>query len=127
MFVDKDSIIINGVSMGQYLLEAKFGYHKIWGEDSGRKLNGDMTSTLIGVFPKLTLNFRKLKQNELETIAPILDSARQTTTYYDINKKSKVTMTTYAGDYEIINKRITYGDRKNESFSCAFISTKKRV
>lgn len=38
MFVNKDSIEINGVSMGQYLVEAKFGYNKLWGEDSGRNL-----------------------------------------------------------------------------------------
>ena len=38
MFIDKNSIIINGVSMGQYLVEAKYGYNKLWGEDSGRNL-----------------------------------------------------------------------------------------
>lgn len=38
MFIDKNSIIINGVSMGQYIVEAKYGYNKLWANDSGRNL-----------------------------------------------------------------------------------------
>lgn len=126
MFIDKDSIIINGISMGQYLVEAKFGYYKIWSQDSGRNLAGTQTGTLIGIFPKLMLQFRKLTKDELELLVPILDSARQTTTYYDPKKKQNVTMTTYSGDYEIINKYIISNGHKNEGFSCSFISVKKR-
>ena len=85
-----------------------------------------MTGTLIGIFPKLTLQFRKLTQTELETIVPILDSANQSVTYYDPNKKASTTMTTYTGDYEIVNKYIINGNRKNEGFSIAFISTERR-
>jgi len=127
MFLDTNSIIINGVSMGQYIVEAKYGYNKLWANDSGRNLAGVMSGTLIGIFPKIILQFRKLTKTELEVIVPILDSVRQTVTYYDPNKKANVTMTTYTGDYEITNKgRINKG-RKNEGFSCSFISTRKRV
>ena len=38
MFIDKNSIVINGINMGQYLLEAKFGFNKLWSSDSGRSL-----------------------------------------------------------------------------------------
>lgn len=30
MFVDKDSVIINNLSMGQYLVEAEVQYPKLW-------------------------------------------------------------------------------------------------
>ena len=30
MFIDKNSITIDGVNMGQYLLSAKFSYNKLW-------------------------------------------------------------------------------------------------
>ena len=30
MFIDKDSIKINNISMGQYLLSAKYEYNKLW-------------------------------------------------------------------------------------------------
>ena len=88
---------------------------------------GTMSGTLKGVFPKLILQFRSLTKSELEVIVPILDSATQTVTYYDPNKKTNVTMTTYTGDYEIVNKHIINGNKKNEPFSCSFISTRKRV
>lgn len=37
MFVNKNSIIINNVDMGQYLLSAKYEYNKLWGEDTRKK------------------------------------------------------------------------------------------
>ena len=127
MFINKDSIVINNVSIGQYVVEAKYGYNKLWSSDSGRNLAGTQTGTLVGVFPKITLQFRKLTKEELEIIVPILDSPRQTVTYYDPNKKQNVTMTTYTGDYEIINKRIISGNATNEGFSCSFIAVRRRT
>lgn len=126
MFINKNSIIINGINMGQYLVEAKYGYNKLWANDSGRSLSGAMSGSLLGIFPKLILQFRKLTKSELEIITPILDSANQTVTYYDPTKKANVTMTTYTGDYEIVNKHIISGNAKNEGFSCSFIATRKR-
>ena len=123
MFIDKNSLIINGVSIGQYLVEAKFSYPKLWASDSGRNLAGKMTGTLIGIFPKLILQFRPLTKEEINIIAPILDSAYQQVTYYDVNKNSNITMTTYTGDWELTNKNLN----QNEGFSCSFISTEKRA
>ena len=108
MFISSNSIVINGVNMGQYLVEAKYGYNKLWASDSGRNLAGAMTGTLVGIFPKLVLQFRPLTKDELEIITPILDSASQTVTYYDPTKQTNVTMTTYTGDYEITNKYIVF-------------------
>ena len=127
MFIDKDSIVINNIKIGQYITEAKFEYNKLWSSDSGRNLVGSQSGTLIGIFPKIVLTFRKLTRNELELIVPILDSVRQTVTYYDPNKKQYITMTTYTGDYSFSNKLIVNNvNKKNESFSCSFISTDRR-
>lgn len=125
MLIDKDSLIVNNISLGKYILYATFGYHKYWSEDTGRNLAGTMSGTLIGIFPKITVQFGKLTREQLETLAPIFDSPTQTVTYYDANKKTNVTMTTYTGDYEVTNKGLI-GNRKNESFSIAFISKKRR-
>ena len=127
MFIDTDSIIINGVSMGPYLVEAKYGYHKLWANDSGRNLAGEMSGTLIGIFPKITLQFGKLTKTQVETIVPILDSASQTVSYYDPNKQATINMETYTGDYEIVNKQIISGNAMVDGFSCPFISVSKRV
>ena len=123
MFIDKDSLIINGVSVGQYIVEAKFSYPKLWASDSGRNLAGKMTGTLIGIFPKIILQFRPLTREELNIIAPILDSANQTVTYYDPKENKDITMTTYTGDWELTNNNLN----QNQGFSCSFISTEKRA
>ena len=126
MFIDKNSLIVNNINLGNYIVEARYGYNKLWSSDSGRNLAGTQSGTLIGIFPKIVVQFRKLTQTELETLAPILDSVRQTVQYYDPNKKAMTTMTTYTGDYEVINKGII-GHIKNEGFQISFISTKRRV
>ena len=125
MYIDKNSLIVNNVNLGQYILEDKYSYNKLWSNDSGRNLAGTQSGTLIGIFPKIIVQFRKLTKIELETIIPILDSARQTVKYYDPNKKAMTTMTTYTGDYEIDNKGII-GHIKNEGFQISFISVKRR-
>ena len=127
MFINKNSIIINNINFGQYITEAKFGYYKLWSEDSGRNLAGTQSGTLTGIYPKIILTFRKLTKTELEIIVPILDSQNQTVSYYDPFKKQQTTMTTYTGDYEITNKRIINENAKNEVFTCSFIAVSKRV
>ena len=126
MFIDKNSIKIDNVDMGPYLVSAKYGFNKLWSSDSGRNLAGSMSGTLIGIFPKITLQFRKLTKPELEMIVPLLDKASQNVRYYDPYKKAYITIETYTGDYEINDKKIINGNSKNEAFSCSFISKKKR-
>lgn len=126
MFIDKNSLIVNNINLGKYIVQATYSYNKLWSNDSGRNLAGTQSGTLIGIFPKIVVQFRKLTKSELELLTPILDSARQTVQYYDPNKKAMTTMTTYTGDYEVINKGIV-GHVKNEGFQISFISTKRRV
>ena len=126
MFIDKNSLIVNNINLGNYIVEARYSYNKLWSSDSGRNLVGTQSGTLIGIFPKIVVQFRKLTKIELETIIPILDSARQTVKYYDPYKKAMTTMTTYTGDYEVINKGII-GHIKNEGFQISFISTERRT
>lgn len=122
MFIDKDSIMINELNLGSFIVEAKYGYHKLWGSDSGRNLAGTQSGTLIGIFPKITVQFKPLSRSEIETLAPILDSATQNLTYYDPLKKEKITISTYTGDWELTNLNIL----QNEPFNISFISRKKR-
>lgn len=123
MFINANSITINNVSMGQYLLQAKYEYNKLWAEDTGRNLAGKMAGTLVGIFPKIILTFRKLTQAEMNIIAPILDSSTQTLTYYDPSLNRNVTISTYTGDYSYLNKNIA---EKNESFEISFIARERR-
>ena len=133
MFIDKDSIQvkINGmadyISLGDYLVEAKYGYNKLWSQDTGRNLAGTNSGTLIGIFPKIVLQIAPLTKNQVEILIPIFDAPNQSLKYYDPNKKQIITMTTYTGDYEITDKNIINGDVTNESFGISFISVRKRA
>ncbi len=124
MFINRNSIKLNNISMGQYLLSAKYEFNKLWGSDTGRNLKGSFSGTLVGIYPKITLTFRKLTQTEMNLIAPILDSGSQSLTYYDPSTNSNKTITTYSGDWSYENKQIM---TKNESFSCTFISRERRA
>ena len=124
MFINRNSIKLNNISMGQYLLSAKYEFNKLWGSDTGRNLKGSFSGTLVGIYPKITLTFRKLTQAEMNLIAPILDSGSQSLTYYDPTTNSNKTITTYSGDWSYENKQIM---TKNDSFSCTFISRERRA
>ena len=128
MFINGDSLIIDGINMGQYITEIEYGYNKLWASDSGRNLAGVQSGTLIGIFPKLKVNFRKLTKAELEMIAPVLDKPTQNVTYYDPVLKRNYTMSTYTGDWATLNRNTFENVAKaNESFSISFIARKKRA
>ena len=128
MFTNKDSLVIDGINMGQYITEIEYGYNKLWAKDAGRNMAGEQSGTLIGIFPKLKVNFIKLTQEELELLAPILDNPTQNVTYYDPVLKKMNTISTYTGDWATLNRNtFTNVARANESFSISFISRKKRV
>jgi len=121
MFIDVSDIKVDGIDFGQYLLSCEYQYNKLWGSDSGRNMRGDQSGTLLGVYPKLVMTFRRLSQSELEEIAPILDSASQKVTYRD-PQKGLTTITTYTGDWSI-----NYlGINTNESFQVSFIARSHR-
>lgn len=124
MYVNPNSIVINNVNMGPYITQADFEYNKIWGSDAGREnMAGTMQGTLKGIFPKLVLYFRRLTPDQVHTLAPILDSAWQTTSYYDDNKAQVVTMETYTGDWKVTSTKIG----KGESFQVSFIAKRRRT
>lgn len=132
MFINKNSLKVkrptdaNYINLGDYILSAKYSYNKVWADDSGRNLSGTMSGTLIGIFPKIVVNFGPLTKTQLEAITPILDAPQQNLQYYDPTKQQIVTMTTYTGDYEVANQNVISGNATNDSFEISFIAVSKR-
>lgn len=123
MLINKDSLIINNVSMAKYLIQAEFQFHKTWGDDTGRNtLSGDFSGTFKGIFPELILTFKRLNQSQIEEIAPILDAPEQSVTYYDPIKKGNLTIATYSDDWGYVNKRIGI----QEGINLSFVARKRR-
>ena len=76
------------------------GRNKLW-KDADRNMNGDVRATLIGIFPKLKLNFTYTTQSEMSTISALLDQDYFSVTYFDPRTNSTHTADYYAGDYEV--------------------------
>lgn len=128
MFIDKNSLKVNNISLGQYITNVEYQYNKLWGSDSGRNMAGTQSGTFLGVYPKIVVTFRKLSKTEFEYLVPILDSPYQTVTYYDPIKKTNINMSTYTGDYSVNNKNIIgQKNHKNEGFQISFISVSRRA
>lgn len=123
MLISKDSLIIDGVSMAQYLISAKFGYHKIWASDTGRALSGDNSGTLKGIYPKITMTFRRLNEEEAGIILSLFNKAENKVSFYNPDlKKEIVEMSCYSNDQEMNQKYLG----KIDGYSSAVISNKKR-
>ena len=127
MLIYNDDLVVNNVNIMPYLTNCTISYNKLWGSDTGRTLSGNYSGTLIGIFPKFECTFRKLSKTEIETLAPILDSATQQVTYYDPRKQQKITISTYSGDYSISQKNL-FGKVTNagEGMKISFIAIGKR-
>ena len=114
MFIDKDSIIVNGISLGQYITEASFGFYDTWSSDTGYTLSNKFTGTFKGTFPKITVKFAKgLSQTAITTLTnSIFRTVIQTVVYDDPDGTTK-TIQTHKGDlaikYNGINKHAGFG------------------
>lgn len=123
MLINKESLIIDDIKMAQYLTEVKFGYHKIWGSDTGRALSGDNSGTLKGIYPKITMTFRKLNEEEIRIVLSLFNKAENKVTFYNPDLKKKITnMSCYSNDQEYNQKYLG----RTEGYSSAVISNKKR-
>lgn len=123
MLIDKNSLIIDDVKMAQYLTKVKFGYHKIWGKDTGRSLSGDNSGTLKGIYPKITMTFRRLNDEEVGIILALFNKAENKVTFYNPDLgRNIVNMSCYSNDQEMDQEHLG----KIEGYSSAVISNKKR-
>lgn len=123
MLTSKDSLIIDGVKMAQFLTEVHWGYHKIWSSKSGRNMAGTNSGSLVGIFPKITMKFRKLNNEEIGTVLSLFNKAENKVTVYNPDlKKILNNMSFYSNDQEFDQKYLG----KIEGYSCAVISNKAR-
>lgn len=119
----EEDVIVDGVSMSQYCISIHYGYHKIWGKDTGRNNGGDNSGTLLGIYPKITFTFRKLDKNEIKTVLRLFNKAENKVTFYNPDLEKRITeMSCYSNDQEFDQKYLG----KIEGYSAAVISNRKR-
>ncbi len=123
MLIDKDDVTVDNVSMGQYCTSIRFGYHKVWGKDTGRNNAGDNSGTLLGIYPKLTFTFHKLNENDVSILLSLFNKAENKVTFYNPDLKKKIyNMSCYSNDQEFEQKYLG----KVEGYSSAVIANRKR-
>lgn len=123
MLINENSLIIDGVNMAQYLTKVKFGYHKLWSSDTGRNMAGTNSGTLVGIFPKITMTFRKLNDEQLDTVLSLFNKAENLVTFYNPDLERMIyNMSCYSNDQEYEQSNLG----KTEGYSCSVISNRKR-
>ena len=101
MFLNKDSITINGISMGQYLTNVKYGFYDTWSSDTGYTLSNKFIGTFKGTIPKITLNFRPLTTTEITYLTNNIFRKVISTVVYDDPDGARKTISTHKGDLEL--------------------------
>lgn len=123
MLIDKNSLEIDGIKMAQYITDVHFGYHKIWSSKSGRNMAGVNSGTLVGIFPKITMKFRRLNKEEAGIILSLFNKAENKVTFYNPDIKKPIqNMSCYSNDQEFDQKYLG----KIEGYSSAVISNEPR-
>jgi len=122
MFLNKDSVIINGISIGQYATQISYGFYDTWGEDAGfNTLSGKFVGTFKGTYPKITITFGKLSPEVITTLTnAIFRTVTQTITYDDPSGVQK-TITTHKGDLNLDFYKIN----KSNGFKYSFVGNDK--
>lgn len=119
-----DLIKINGTSMAGKVKEYKISYAKLW-TNADRNMNGSVRASLIGIFPKIALNFRDaLTQAQVNQIISLIDLPFFTVEYWDPKTQGVITAQYYAADYDIELMDKTRGLYK--SFSVSLVPVDKR-
>lgn len=102
MFIDKDSIEVNNISIGKYITKATFGFYDTWSDDTGYTLSNKFVGTFKGTFPKITVVFAaSLSQTDITYLTNnIFRTTIQTIKYNDPDGTRK-TIHTHKGDLAI--------------------------
>ena len=119
MFINKDSLVINDLNMGDYITEATYGFYDTWSSDTGfNTMSGNFVGTFKGTYPKISVKFAKsLSIEQLkELTTKIFRTTTQTITYDDPDGTRK-TIKAHKGDLAIR----FFGIKKKDAFSYDFV------
>lgn len=99
-------ITINGVTLATSEVESyKLTYAKLW-KDADRNMNGDVSATLIGIFPNIEVKTSKLIFAKASALSTAINAAYFSVSFYDTQTQLTKTANFYAADHDvtILNK-----------------------
>ncbi len=100
--LNKDSLVINGISIGKYIVKATYGFFDVWSSNSGYAMSNKFKGTFKGTFPKISVIFgSSLSASDINYLTNnIFRTTTQTITYDDPSGVRK-TIETHKGDLSI--------------------------
>lgn len=101
MSVINPLITINGVSLttGQ-VSDYTLTYSKLW-KNANRDMNGDITATLIGIYPNISVATSILDFAHAQALSTAVNDDYFTVTYWDTQTSSQKSARYYAADHDI--------------------------
>lgn len=106
------------------LLKYETLYAKLWADDSGRNMAGDMEGTLIGIYPKLQLTIGRCNEEETAQLLSLFNRPYMTVTFYDAETRGFKTAKYYSNDMS--TSLIRQSIMRYDSFSINIIPAKGR-
>lgn len=99
--VPTNILTIGGVTLTTGDIEEyKIAYAKLW-KGAERNMNGDISSTLIGVFPNIDVKTTKLSFAKASALSAAINAAYFSVSYYDTQTQTTKTANFYAADHDI--------------------------
>lgn len=101
MAVINPVITINGVSLttGQ-LSDYSLTYNKLW-KNASRDMNGDISATLIGVYPNISVTTSILDFDDAQSLSAAINDDYFSVTFWDTQTSSQKTAQYYAADHKV--------------------------
>lgn len=100
MAIQGSLLKINGQNLPS-LKEYKVTYSKLW-SGAERNMNGEVRATLVGIFPKLEIEFGGvLDAASIQSACSLLDQPYFPVEFYNPKTRSKTTAQYYASDYSV--------------------------
>lgn len=118
--IDHPLVQIGGLVLTE-MVAYKVNYSKLW-KDADRNMNGDITSTLIGIFPNVDASTMPLSQAQVQVLCAALDQPFFSATIWDPSSNSQKTANYYASDYTITLDNRVRGKYGSVDFSIIPIS-----
>lgn len=107
------------------LTKYEVAYNKLWADDSGRDMSGNMKGTLVGTFPKLQVQVGSYTEEEMSEFLKKANKAEVTVKWYDPEIKAMRSGVSYYVNDPSISLKSTKTMKYN-SFSFNLIPNKKR-
>lgn len=118
--IDSNLIEIGSFKVKE-LVKYNVNYSKLW-KDADRNMNGDVSATMIGVFPNIDVETKPLSESQVQTLCSALDQPYFTLKFWDPATGSQKTARYYASDYSIEMLSRVQGIYGSVSFSVIPVS-----